>query len=44
VLVPLLELAPDLVVPGAGRAAGALSALGEAEGVRRTGPPLRVER
>jgi 2-amino-4-hydroxy-6-hydroxymethyldihydropteridine diphosphokinase len=44
VLVPLLELAPDLVVPGAGRAAGALSALGEAEDVHRAGPPLRVER
>ena len=44
VLVPLLELAPDLVVPGAGRGADALSALGEAEAVRRTGPPLRVPR
>jgi 7,8-dihydro-6-hydroxymethylpterin-pyrophosphokinase len=44
VLVPLLELAPDLVVPGAGRGADALSALGEAEAVRRAGPPLRVER
>jgi len=44
VLVPLLELAPDLVVPGAGRAADALSALGEAEAVRRAGPPLRKER
>ena len=44
VLVPLLELAPDLVVPGAGPAAGALSALGEAESVRRAGPPLRVGR
>jgi 2-amino-4-hydroxy-6-hydroxymethyldihydropteridine diphosphokinase len=44
VLVPLLELAPDLVVPGAGRAADALSALEEAEGVRRAGPPLRVGR
>jgi 2-amino-4-hydroxy-6-hydroxymethyldihydropteridine diphosphokinase len=42
VLVPLLELEPDLVVPGAGRAADALAALGEAEGVRRGGPPLRV--
>jgi 2-amino-4-hydroxy-6-hydroxymethyldihydropteridine diphosphokinase len=44
VLVPLLELAPDLVVPGAGRTADALSALGEAEGVRQAGPPLRVVR
>jgi len=42
VLVPLLELAPDLVVPGAGRGADALTALGEAEAVRRAGPPLRV--
>ena len=44
VLVPLLELEPDLVVPGAGRAADALSALGEAESVRRAGPPLRLSR
>jgi 2-amino-4-hydroxy-6-hydroxymethyldihydropteridine diphosphokinase len=44
VLVPLLELAPDLVVPGAGRAADAVSALGEAEAVRRAGPPLRAVR
>jgi 2-amino-4-hydroxy-6-hydroxymethyldihydropteridine diphosphokinase len=42
VLVPLHELAPDLVVPGAGRVSDALSALGEAEAVRRAGPPLRV--
>jgi 2-amino-4-hydroxy-6-hydroxymethyldihydropteridine diphosphokinase len=42
VLVPLLELAPDLVVPGAGRAADALSALGDAESVRLAGPPLRL--
>jgi 2-amino-4-hydroxy-6-hydroxymethyldihydropteridine diphosphokinase len=42
VLLPLLELAPDLVVPGAGRAADALSALGEAESVRLAGPPLRL--
>jgi 2-amino-4-hydroxy-6-hydroxymethyldihydropteridine diphosphokinase len=44
VLFPLLELAPDLVVPGAGRAADAVSALGEAEAVRRAGPPLRAVR
>jgi 2-amino-4-hydroxy-6-hydroxymethyldihydropteridine diphosphokinase len=43
VLVPLLELAPDLVVPGAGRAADALSALGDEDGVRRAGPPLAVD-
>jgi 2-amino-4-hydroxy-6-hydroxymethyldihydropteridine diphosphokinase len=42
VLVPLLELAPDLVVPGDGRAADALAALGDAGAVRRTGPPLRM--
>jgi 2-amino-4-hydroxy-6-hydroxymethyldihydropteridine diphosphokinase len=42
VLVPLLELAPDLVVPGAGRAADALAALGDDADVRRAGPPLAV--
>jgi len=42
VLVPLLELAPDLVVPGAGRAADALAALGDEGDVRRAGPPLAV--
>ncbi len=41
VLVPLLELAPDLVVPGGGRAADALAALGDEADVRRAGPPLR---
>ena len=44
VLVPLLELAPDLVVPGAGPAAEALAALGEDASVRRAGPPLAVDR
>jgi 2-amino-4-hydroxy-6-hydroxymethyldihydropteridine diphosphokinase len=44
VLVPLLELAPDLRVPGAGRAADALAALGEDAAVRRTGPPLELGR
>jgi 2-amino-4-hydroxy-6-hydroxymethyldihydropteridine diphosphokinase len=43
VLVPLLELAPDLVVPGAGRAADALAVLGEEGDVRRAGPPLAVD-
>jgi 2-amino-4-hydroxy-6-hydroxymethyldihydropteridine diphosphokinase len=43
VLVPLLELAPDLVVPGAGRAADALAALGDEGEVRRAGPPLTVD-
>jgi 2-amino-4-hydroxy-6-hydroxymethyldihydropteridine diphosphokinase len=42
VLVPLLELDPDLVVPGAGRAADALAALGPGQEVRRAGPPLDV--
>ena len=40
VLVPLLELDPGLVVPGAGRLADALAALGEGQTVRRAGPPL----
>jgi 2-amino-4-hydroxy-6-hydroxymethyldihydropteridine diphosphokinase len=39
VLIPLLELAPDLEVPGRGRAADALA---EGEWVRRAGPPLDV--
>jgi 2-amino-4-hydroxy-6-hydroxymethyldihydropteridine diphosphokinase len=42
VLVPLLELDPELVVPGAGRAADALAALGRGQAVRRAGPPLDV--
>ena len=41
VLVPLLELDPDLEIPGGGgRAADALAALGPGQEVRRTGPPL----
>ena len=44
VLVPLLELAPDLVIPGGGgRAADALAALGQAGDVRRAGLPLAVD-
>ena len=43
VLVPLLELEPDLEVPGAGRAADALAALGDEGSVRRAGPPLTVD-
>ena len=43
VLVPLLELAPELVVPGAGRAADALAALGDEGAVRTAGPPLSVD-
>jgi 2-amino-4-hydroxy-6-hydroxymethyldihydropteridine diphosphokinase len=42
VLVPLLELAPELVVPGAGRAADALAALHDDAAVRRVGEPLGV--
>jgi 2-amino-4-hydroxy-6-hydroxymethyldihydropteridine diphosphokinase len=42
VLVPLLELDPDVVVPGAGRAADALAALGDGQAIRRAGPPLDV--
>jgi 2-amino-4-hydroxy-6-hydroxymethyldihydropteridine diphosphokinase len=42
VLLPLLELDPDLVVPGVGRAADALAALGPGQEVRRAGPPLDV--
>jgi 2-amino-4-hydroxy-6-hydroxymethyldihydropteridine diphosphokinase len=40
VLVPLLELDPELAVPGAGRLADALAALGEGQEVRCAGPPL----
>jgi 2-amino-4-hydroxy-6-hydroxymethyldihydropteridine diphosphokinase len=42
VLVPLLELDPGLVVPGGGRAADALAALGPGQEVRKAGPPLDV--
>jgi 2-amino-4-hydroxy-6-hydroxymethyldihydropteridine diphosphokinase len=42
VLVPLLEIAPDVEIPGVGRAADALAALGADQAVRRAGPPLDV--
>ena len=42
VLAPLLELDPGLVVPGAGRAADALAALGTGQEVRVVGPPLDI--
>jgi 2-amino-4-hydroxy-6-hydroxymethyldihydropteridine diphosphokinase len=42
VLVPLLELDPDLEVTGGGRAADALARLGPGQAVRRVGPPLDV--
>ena len=43
VLVPLLELDPELALPGAGGRplADALAALGPGQEVRRAGPPLR---
>jgi 2-amino-4-hydroxy-6-hydroxymethyldihydropteridine diphosphokinase len=40
VLVPLLELDPDLEVTGGGRAADALERLGPGQEVRKAGPPL----
>lgn len=42
VLVPLLELEPELAAPGGGRLADALAALGPGQDVRRAGPPLAV--
>ena len=42
VLVPLLELVPGLVVPGAGAAADALAGLGDEGAVRRVGEPLAL--
>jgi 2-amino-4-hydroxy-6-hydroxymethyldihydropteridine diphosphokinase len=41
VLVPLLELAPDLKTPDGSVLRHALAALGEGQEVRRAGPPLR---
>jgi 2-amino-4-hydroxy-6-hydroxymethyldihydropteridine diphosphokinase len=42
VLVPLLELDPDVEIPGVGRAADALAALPAGQAVRRAGPPLAL--
>ncbi len=42
VLVPLLELEPGLEVPGRGKAADALAALGPGQDVRLSDPPLRL--
>jgi 2-amino-4-hydroxy-6-hydroxymethyldihydropteridine diphosphokinase len=42
VLVPLLELAPDLRLPDGTPVADALDGLGEGQWVRPAGPPLRV--
>jgi len=40
VIVPLLELDPDLTVPGIGRLSDCLEVLGEGQPVARCGPPL----
>jgi hypothetical protein len=40
--VPLLELDPDLEIPGDDRAADALERLGPGQEVRKAGPPLDV--
>jgi 2-amino-4-hydroxy-6-hydroxymethyldihydropteridine diphosphokinase len=40
VLVPLLDLDPDLSTPGGARLADALAALGDGQAVRPDGPPL----
>ena len=42
VLVPLLEVDPEVRLPDGSSAADALEALGEDAAVRRSGPPLRV--
>ena len=42
VLVPLLELDPNLSLPGGARLAEALDALGPGQAVRLVGPPLAV--
>ncbi len=42
VLVPLLELDPELTLPSGERLAGSLAALGSGQAVRVAGPPLRV--
>jgi len=41
VLVPLLELEPELTLPDGTRAEDALAALGPGQAVRRSGEPLR---
>ena len=40
VLVPLLELDPELALPAGERLAELLAALGAGQDVRRAGPPL----
>jgi 2-amino-4-hydroxy-6-hydroxymethyldihydropteridine diphosphokinase len=44
VLIPLLELDFDLTTPAGERLSEALAALPVDEGVRRAGPPLRIDR
>ncbi len=44
VLVPLLELDPDLTLPGGGRLADRLGELGPGQAVRRVAPPLPERR
>ncbi|MGI8902966.1 MAG: 2-amino-4-hydroxy-6-hydroxymethyldihydropteridine diphosphokinase [Solirubrobacteraceae bacterium] len=44
VLVPLLELEPELSLPDGRPLAGALAALGPGQAVRRVGEPLSVKR
>jgi hypothetical protein len=41
-MVPLLELEPELELPGGRRLADALAALGPGQAVRLAGPPLAV--
>ena len=42
VMVPLLEVSPDVVLPDGSLVADALRALGPGQAVRRAGPPLQV--
>lgn len=42
VLVPLLELEPELRLPGGGRLADSLTALDDGQRVRAAGPPLSL--
>ncbi len=44
VLVPLLELGPQIALPDGTPLAGALSALAGGQAVRLAGPPLRIRR
>jgi 2-amino-4-hydroxy-6-hydroxymethyldihydropteridine diphosphokinase len=44
VLVPLLELDPELTTPDGASLADALAGLGSGQGVRQVGPPLTISR